>query len=140
MAERQAHVTTDKKTELTQDLENKEKQFQLSWKNGTDKSVSAIEKDAETTSKHCSFENQSGMINDLGLRVKHPLKASVITAVDQSEIDASYRDEVNVDLREPRVISGTSVLALGKKHSRNKSTNHSLGGRGRYHDMTLEQL
>ena len=59
------------------------------------------------------------MMNDLGisqdkLRVKHPLKASVITAVDQSEMDPSYRQEVDVDLREPRIISGTSVLALGK--------------------------
>ena len=57
MAERQAHVTTDKATELSLVLESKEKQFKEAFNNGADKSVSAIEKEAETTSKHCSFEN-----------------------------------------------------------------------------------
>jgi len=57
------------------------------------------------------------MMNDLGishdkLRIKHPLKASV--TVDQTETDPSYRQEADVDLREPRIISGTSVLNIGK--------------------------
>ena len=100
MAERQAHVTTDKKSALKLDWENKEKQFKESFHNA---SVSAIEKDTETNSKHCSFENQSGIINDLGishdkLRVKHPLKASVFTN-DKTDTDLSHRQEVNLDLR-----------------------------------------
>ena len=101
--------------------------------------ASAIKKDEANgvSSKHSPFEMQTRRSNDGKLtisldKIRTSQNPSTIK-LDLKDTEPTYRQEADVDLRNPRIMSTTNKQA----HTRNAS-GRSLGGRGRYHDMTLE--